>query len=300
MPAMQNSAVFALAVQPYVNDGRYFVCPVTNLPYTPNAALSGVTLATIMDFGTTIAVQDAQPHPDGKTTIAYMDDVVTQGGIDPNANTDCPLFVKELMEGISSYTQDYDEVLPPMQTTAIAQSVLMPYIHDSRVFACPVTGLPYAFNAALSGINLGTIQDTGTAFLVQDAQPHPDKRSAVGYMDGHILYGGVPQPNTETACDTSLKQLTLGVLLYAEDHDETLPPMKSFRQFWDAVYPYVGSSWRFHCPATHTYYVLNPKLSGVSLLTIADPSATVMIRDAKPHPNKTTAFGYVDGHVVRR
>jgi hypothetical protein len=300
MPAMQNAAVFAQVVQPYVGDSRMFVCPVTGLPYTPNAALSGVSLSTITDWGTTEVVQDAQPHPDGKVTIAYLDGIVIQGGIDPNADPDCVTFVQKLMNGIDAYAQDHASTLPPMQNNAALQSALMPYILDSRIFVCPATGLPYALNSSLSGINPATLPDTGTVILVQDAQPHPDNRSTVGYLDGHILQGGVVQPNTETACDDSLGELAWAAYSYAIDHNNVLPPMKTFRQFWDAIYPYIKSSWKFHCPATHTYYVPNAKLSGAMIPPTSDWFNWIVIRDAKPHPDKTMGFGYLNGTVVRR
>jgi prepilin-type processing-associated H-X9-DG protein len=299
MPPMQDPRTFRNVLWPYIRDSRGFNCPVTGLAFTPNAALSGLMYGNFPDLGTTEVVRDAQPHPDGDVTIAYMDGVVTQGGVDTQPDADCAKFIKVFADVCVGIAYQNGGVFPNIQNNAAFQAANLQGTHDSRVFTCPATELPYAFNSSLVGVDYTKLPDEGTVVVAQDAQPHANGKSTLAYLDGHVTQGGVAQPNTRVACDDNLEEMARGMTLYAQDHNETLPPMHSFAQFRAAIYPYVHSSWKFSCPDTNLNYVINPSLSGVSLSTITSPSTVPFIRDARPHADGTKAFGYVDGHVKR-
>jgi hypothetical protein len=54
--------------------------------------------------------------------------------------------LKQLGTGLLMYSQDYDEVFPPMKTAAGVKKLLSPYIKDDSVFINPITQKPYLPN----------------------------------------------------------------------------------------------------------------------------------------------------------
>src|SRR5947208_3265742 len=52
-----------------------------------------------------------------------------------------------------------------------------------------------------------------------------------------------------TGCTTNLRQIMLGMLVYAEEYDERLPPASSWM---DAIEPKTGAV--FHCPKASEGY----------------------------------------------
>jgi prepilin-type N-terminal cleavage/methylation domain-containing protein/prepilin-type processing-associated H-X9-DG protein len=72
----------------------------------------------------------------------------------------------------------------------------------------------------------------------------------------------------QTSCVSNLKQLSLGMLMYAQDYDETLPQWQWDHQYsagslnknngttlwWNAIYPYVKNVQVFACPSQRYTY----------------------------------------------
>ena len=104
-------------------------------------------------------------------------------------------------------------------------------------------------------------------------------------------------------CQANLKQLSLGLLMYAQDYDERFPLDSGWRT---AVYPYLKNQSLFECPASglgQQSYDLAPELYGAKLSVVNAPNATPMVYDAGlagggagPH-NGNGNCGFVDGHV---
>lgn len=105
----------------------------------------------------------------------------------------------------------------------------------------------------------------------------------------------------QSVCFSNLKQYALGILMYVQDYDEKLPPMKLPAQVQNRINPYIKNRSVFSCPATKLDYLPNPALNYVSFQYIGSPSTMVMLRDAKPHTTDTGKPGwnvaYADGHV---
>jgi prepilin-type processing-associated H-X9-DG protein len=114
-------------------------------------------------------------------------------------------------------------------------------------------------------------------------------------------------------CVNNVKQLSLGVMMYATDHGDVFPLTN---RWCDAIGPYVGSGKPFVCPAgtagSRSHYAFNQKLGGLSTSKIANPAQTVMIFEADGgwnasggrelmvrHPRHVTlvVVGFADGHV---
>lgn len=94
--------------------------------------------------------------------------------------------LKQIGLSLLMYTQDYDEVLPPMTDAAKVKSVLQPYCRNEKIFSNPATGKPYVPNAILSGKKLAHIANPATfAAFYEDAADRDGKRGVV-YLDGHV------------------------------------------------------------------------------------------------------------------
>jgi prepilin-type processing-associated H-X9-DG protein len=217
-------------------------------------------------------------------------------------NDQCISNVGKASIGITMYAQDYDDVFPIFQNGTELRTAILPYIQKAYRFTCPATHLLYKPNTKLSGQSLTTIKDLGTVWAVRDAKPHADGYSTVGFLDGHVTRGGPEGPeDPNKECVSNAKELTLGLLAYAQDYDEILPiQMKSAWQLEDSIYPYVRSHRLFRCPATGLPYVPNGALSGTPLAQYSDFSVVEVLHDAKPHADGRSTYSYLDGHVVRK
>lgn len=87
----------------------------------------------------------------------------------------CQSNLKQLGLGIAQYTQDYDEVMPPVRKWQ-SDDVLYPYLRNRTVYNCPALGVRgngYAFNSKLSRISLAQINSTSqTIELYETSNPN--------------------------------------------------------------------------------------------------------------------------------
>jgi prepilin-type processing-associated H-X9-DG protein len=85
----------------------------------------------------------------------------------------------------------------------------------------------------------------------------------------------------QVADETNLKQIGLGILQYAQDHDNHLPDAD---KWVDEVYPYIKNDAVFHDPSDkpdHLWsYAYNRALSGKLDARIASPADTVLVFDS--------------------
>ena len=142
-------------------------------------------------------------------------------------------------------------------------------------------------------------------------------QSAVASTGGTepILLRGIAesQPAGGTECASHLKQLALAVLMWSQDHHDTLPPLAGWAKELD---PYIKNMKVFRCPAApdlECAYAYNAAVAGKSLAEIARPSETVLFYEStlgkldaadrgesQPHPGRhegANNLAYVDGHV---
>lgn len=116
-----------------------------------------------------------------------------------------------------------------------------------------------------------------------------------------------------TASLSNVKQIVLAVLIYAQDHDEHLPPAD---KWIDEIMPYVRNEQLFRCPAAPDLeygYAFNAGLNAVKMEDITRPSEIVLIFESNlgtrnaaggpeavsdpPRHDVGNAYGFVDGHV---
>ncbi len=115
-------------------------------------------------------------------------------------------------------------------------------------------------------------------------------------------------------CLSNLKQLALGALMYAQDHDETLPDAD---KWMDQLVPYLKNEAIYKCPGALDLeygYAMNAALSGMDIKTIVSPATTVMFFDSDlgtrnaaggpeaicdpPRHNGGNNYAYADGHAT--
>ena len=116
----------------------------------------------------------------------------------------------------------------------------------------------------------------------------------------------------QEACSSNLKQMGLGVHMYAQDHEEKLPGTTWVKDIWN----YVGNPDIFRCPERPEQgvgYAINAAVLNKPMAEIANPSETVLffetnlggdnpVGGAKDIPaegvhNGGINVGFVDGHV---
>lgn len=215
---------------------------------------------------------------------------------DPNAA--CVGNAKLLVQAIAQYEQDYDEYLPPTGSGAAFRAALTPYVSSATVFVDPVSNQYYVPNPAISGQILTAIANPHQTVLFQDPVAHADGQKTVAYVDGAVLHGGLADGDVNQECVNRARQVALGVIQYAQDYDEKMPPMQTPGAFEAAVNPYVRNPQDFVCPATNEPFIPNAALSHVFVGTIADPARTVVFSDPAAHADGISTVAYLDGHVV--
>jgi len=107
-----------------------------------------------------------------------------------------------------------------------------------------------------------------------------------------------------TACVSNMKQLALGIQMFAEDYDGRLPGAVTWEE---DIMPYVKNEQLFECLSRPRRekggYAINPLVAGSKLEDIADPATTVLLYEVDEHGqpvyphNDGANFAFVDGHT---
>ena len=113
-----------------------------------------------------------------------------------------------------------------------------------------------------------------------------------------------------TSCLSNVKQLQLGMLMYAQDYNEVFPPAG---KWCDVTMPYTKNTQIYVCPQASGgvgSYAMNDGLSGRELSAIVSPAQTVSLFDSTPgwnvyggsslivnRHNGGANFGFADGHA---
>ncbi|MGO8928842.1 MAG: DUF4190 domain-containing protein [Limisphaerales bacterium] len=122
------------------------------------------------------------------------------------------------------------------------------------------------------------------------------------------------QKATAVQCMSNVKQLEVGLIMYAGDNKELLPPGSAW---CDALKPYVGGSTSvFVCPQgapnRRCHYAVNARLAGHSIKEVQAPAQTVLVFEidggwnvsggpellpVKVRHSGAYVVGFADGHV---
>ncbi|MEI6500309.1 MAG: hypothetical protein WCP21_04695 [Armatimonadota bacterium] len=154
-------------------------------------------------------------QPDGTWKVDAHETILSTTGAEESLfarsgereqQADCLSNLKQLGLGLLCYAQDHDENLPPADKWC---DEIMPYLKNEQVLKCPAApdlACGYAFNAALSGVNLGKIERPAEMIILFDSELGPRNGSAplaaarpprpgrhnegnnAAYVDGHVLW----------------------------------------------------------------------------------------------------------------
>ena len=94
--------------------------------------------------------------------------------------------MKQLGLALMMYTQDYDEVLPPVQSAEQVKTLIMPYVKNSDVFYQPGVHKLYTINGTISKHKLVEIKYPASFCVYYEPMPGKDGSRWTLYMDGHV------------------------------------------------------------------------------------------------------------------
>ena len=95
-----------------------------------------------------------------------------------------------------------------------------------------------------------------------------------------VAEGPARERGEQEACLSNLKQLTLAALMFAQDHDQTLP---SAEKWTDEIMPYIKNEALLRCPAAPELecgYALNRDLAGKKLNALPNPAEAILFFDS--------------------
>ena len=115
-------------------------------------------------------------------------------------------------------------------------------------------------------------------------------------MDAHKA---PPPPPVGTESLSNLKQMGTALLMYAQDYDDRLPPMKKMETTEAVLMPYIKNNNVFINPDTKEHYKANPAFSEQPAAKIDLPASTVAFYEATPAKDGTRGVCFMDGHSKR-
>jgi prepilin-type processing-associated H-X9-DG protein len=110
---------------------------------------------------------------------------------------------------------------------------------------------------------------------------------------------GTLPAGTDQVSNSNLKQIGLALLMYSQDFDEKLPPMRSAAGVKKAISPYIRNAAVFIQPGTKQPYRPNTFLSHRSVATFKTPASMMAFFEASPASDGTRGVLFLDGHVKR-
>jgi hypothetical protein len=209
---------------------------------------------------------------------------------------------RRIVQALAGYSQDYDGVFPSYASQAEFEEKVGPYaggVASLRKLMKSPAARNAVFTLNLSGL---TPDENGLIEVLRDSASPIDGKLLIAYLDGYVTRGGV-DVDWLTPENTSLaygKQLGFGMIAYAQDYDETLPPLSDVVEFEALLFPYLRSHRFFHLPPSGSPWVLNSAFSGIPLAFIFDPASTELARDPIVRSDGKITVVYADGHAVRQ
>ncbi len=289
-------------------------------------------------------------QPDGTWKLDLPETIKTTSGTrawylmqqEKAQQAECISNLKQLGLAALMFAQDHDETFPSAEKWT---DELMPYMGDPGILKCPAAGgleCAYLFNANLGGRHLAEVANAAEVVLFFEGgdgtrngsakamELGPKARHNGGYdfafLDGHVKWVSakdapklqfVPEiakpAERKPTCPDHLRVLADAALKYAKDHEDTLPPAKTWS---DDLKAYVNDDTVFQCvneAGLPGGYAMNSKVAGKALAGIENPDKTVLFFEttsadrnaADPldslvpegRHNGGNYFAYVDGHV---
>ena len=103
-----------------------------------------------------------------------------------------------------------------------------------------------------------------------------------------------------SACQSNMKQISLGLQQYALDHKGKCPEGTTMASWKTALSPYLKNDALFSCPSTKSgeeHYVLNPAMAGANIEKIDNAATIPVFFDAEIRHLETLNIAFADGHI---
>lgn len=94
--------------------------------------------------------------------------------------------LKMLMMATLQWSQENNEMLPPMQNSAVLRKAIYPFLKSDTIFLQPQTQKPYATNVVLSRKSLEKIAAPSQVAALYEVNSDTDGKRAVAFADGHV------------------------------------------------------------------------------------------------------------------
>lgn len=137
---------------------------------------------------------------------------------------------------------------------------------------------------------------------IQSISPDPDlSKEAMLKILGPDGSATTPEQDMErkrTATVSSLKQISLGMIMYTADWDDEIPWVQSTAAAKYVTMPYIKNDtlWQTQNPNGGEFR-FNMALAGVSSTAIEAPAEEVLYYESKEWPDGKRCVAYADGHV---
>ena len=261
----------------------------------------------------------------GPTTAEEIRIWITQGRlsarskIKPEGSTEWQALsdVPEFMDAITAATSAIGTVSGTAKTSGLAVASLVLGILGMFSFGLTaIVGLVLGI-IALVQINKSKGQLSGLGLAIAGVVVSGIMFLMLPIMAAMLLPAlARAKTNAQTVqCVNHVKQLNLALIMYATDHNETLPPAESW---CDLVKPYTGGSTvTFGCPSEapgQCAYALNAAVANKKMSEIGNPAQTVLIFSSAAGWNKAggrnlalahkhnfrngLTVGFADGHAA--
>lgn len=308
--AFNTFATFQNDILPYTRDNTVFRCPALgNVPYTLNQSVAGIAMSTLPEVSVVELFRDPRAHPDGKSTVAYLDGHVERGGVEqriPAGPVPTQLcFTRQIgiSAAISMYAQDYDETYPFHQDDDALRSALVPYTNNRNLFDCPDSFLPYILGTEFRGRTIPSILDRSSFVVVDDPVSHRSTDIQwTSYLDGYREQNGpngIVFPNAPFESARRLRAIVRGLTAYIQDNQGNLPLYSNYAEFETALMPYVRASRAFLPPRGGMPFQVNLSLSGTKLSDYPNPFNVIVIRDLNNYGDSQITVGRLNGQASR-
>ncbi len=94
--------------------------------------------------------------------------------------------LKQLGIAVMQYSQEYDEIYPPMESMYVLKKAVLPYVKSEELFRQPSNRKFYVPNVALSRKSLSSIKQPSRTAAIYEADFGSDGKRGVGFADGHV------------------------------------------------------------------------------------------------------------------
>ena len=103
-------------------------------------------------------------------------------------------------------------------------------------------------------------------------------------------------PQTRTL--SNIKQISLGMLMYASDYDDLTPYAQSTKTVEYVISPYVLNNELFKSlNPDRSRFLFNMAIAGVNMTDIPSPAETVMFYESRAWPDGLRVVSFCDGHA---